>query len=94
MNHTKRENRESKFFLTCTYGGEDPCLDQRCLGDIARLEGFCKEEIESGIMEAAMVWEERAPSTGTIHWHGIFILKREKRMRPAQFTQWFVQKLP
>ena len=45
-------------------------------------------------MDGAMVWEERAPTTGTIHRHGVFILKYAKRMRPEQFKQWFVQKLP
>ena len=41
-----------------------------------------------------MCWEERAPTTGTPHWHGVFILTTGLRWRCLQLKSWLIENLP
>ena len=81
----KRPNKTSKLFVVCNYGDDDSQAKDKCHADLKALEQFVKNEIDNGeqkILDAVMAWEERAPTTGTVHWHAVIILGREFRMRP------------
>lgn len=42
----------------------------------------------TNFLQLATFWEERGKDTGNPHWHGIFVLTRQHRMRPLQFKAW------
>ena len=75
---------------------------QAILGDLQELEAalqpYMVEEGRKGEPEAkvelASAWEEVGTTTGNPHWHGVFKLTRNGRMRLPQFKQWLLQLVP
>ena len=104
MNHkAQRPNKMSSFFVTCNYAAMGEAANERIPCDLEHLKIACEGKMTQTLgdpenyLQLATFWEERGHDTGNAHWHGIFVLTRQHRMRPQQFKAWLlslVEELP
>ncbi len=90
MNHrpTQRPNKMSSFFVTCNYAAMGEAANERIPCDLEHLKIACESKMTQTLgdpenyLQLATFWEERGTNTGNPHWHGVFVLTRQHRMRP------------